>query len=401
MIKADTVNVSDNIIVSNNTTLNIGAGTVVLFTGPYSIFVEGCLIAEGTAEKRIVFTSTKPDDLEDYTTNIRSWGGIIFDKVLSTNDSSSIRYCILEYSKTIRKEDELMSGYLGGALFVNNFSKLKVENNIFRFNTAIYGAAIACINNCQPQINNNLFYRNYAQINGSVACFINSYPFFYNNTITDNIISEYDMNYQPGAVFNFRSKPFMANNIIRNSPESVSPQVHFAKEYFTFNNNIQGISGYNKNIDEDPDFDGGSELPGILLDKSPCINTGGDFNLSQPETDLLGNKRVVNGVIDIGAFENQTGSSVDQIPSAAGLLKIYPNPANPDTRISFLAETACEAEIRIYDIKGNLIEKISRVRAVKGNNSYDLKLDKYSGGLYIVKVFSPKKIFQGKLLLVK
>ncbi|MDA3838044.1 MAG: right-handed parallel beta-helix repeat-containing protein [Candidatus Delongbacteria bacterium] len=304
LIKADTVSVSSDLIIYNSTTLKISAGTVFSFTGPYKINVEGTLIAEGTAYERIIFTSENPDPVDNYTDIKYSWAGLVFDKTLSTNDSSSIKYAVFEYAKKISYDEWDISGYYGGAIFINNFSKLIIENNIFRYNTALYGAAIG-VANCQPQINNNLFYQNYAQHNGPVACFINSYSYFYNNTAIDNYIYETSGIYTQGAVFNFRSKPYFVNNIIRNSPEGITPQVHSNKEYFTYNNDIQGIYGYNNNIDADPSFDETQFIPGGLSESSVCIDSGAEIELFQPQFDLFGNPRIMNEIIDMGAFEDQ------------------------------------------------------------------------------------------------
>jgi len=401
VIEADTVDVYKNITIGNNTTLNITPGTVFLFHGPYNLIVEGTMKAEGTSGSRIIFTSSEHDPYDDYTVHNFSWSGIIFDNTLSTNDSSSIRYCIIEYAKSVSAARDRMRDYAGGAVFVSNFSKLTIENNIFRYNTAIWGAAVTAVNNSGIRINNNLFYKNYAEINASVACFINCYPFFYNNTLTDNVISKFDGNYQPGAVFNYRAKPFMANNIITRSHTYDSPQAHYCKPYFTWNNDIRGISGYNDNIDEDPAFDGSQVLPGVLSKDSPCIDSGISLKLEQPEFDLLGNQRMINGKIDMGAFEDQVGNSISEVPVKTGLLRIYPNPANPVTRITFDSEQACMAQIIIYDTTGELVEKINYPNAVRGSNSYDIRLDRFVSGLYFVRVITPDAVSQGKVLLLK
>ncbi|HAQ62113.1 TPA: hypothetical protein DCR49_09010 [Candidatus Delongbacteria bacterium] len=401
IVKADTVNIYENIVIENNAALNILPGTVMLFHGPYNITVEGTLIAEGTAEERVIFTSFEPDPYNDFTSNKSSWRGIIFDKTLSTNDSSIFRYCVFEYAKSISEAMDRPSDYSGGAMFFNNFAKIKIENCIFRYNTAIYGAAISLFNNSNLSINNSLFYENYAKNNGSVLCVINSSPFIYNNTMTDNKLSAYDGNYQPGAIFTFRSKPFLANNIIRRSHTYASPQVHYAKPQFTFSNNIGGITGYNGNIDDDPAFLGSQIFPGILSEDSPCIDNGGEFDLEQPQFDLIGNPRVSNGTIDMGAFEFQPENSISSVPEKIQMLQIYPNPANPSARITFQAKEASKAEILIYDTSGKLACKFTYANAVKGSNSYDLRSEKLSAGLYVIKVVTPGLISQGKLLLLK
>jgi hypothetical protein len=392
--------VDSDIYVKDGVTLEISSGAVILFEGPYEIVIEGTLIANGTADSRITFTSAVHDPVNDFTTHESSWKGITFNNTVSTNDSSYVRYCVLEYAKSINESTGSLSNYQGGALFINNFSKITVENNIFQYNTAREGAAIALIN-CQPQINNNLFYQNYSRYNGSVACFTNSYPYFYNNTATDNVITQPDMLRQSGAVFNFRSKPFLVNNIIVDSPAGLIVQAYYAKELFTFNNDIQGIGDFNGNIDKDPLFDPESVFSGMTLKSSPCIDSGTDMNLTQPELDIYGNSRIINGKIDIGAYENAYVNGISEIPSSISMLKVYPNPANPAATISFESKNEIPVTIFIYGIKGDIIEKISVKYVVRGTNNIRLPLEKFGSGMYVVKAVSDGINASAKLLILK
>ena len=97
IVKADTVNIYENIVIENNAALNILPGTVMLFHGPYNITVEGTLIAEGTAEERVIFTSFEPDPYNDFTSNKSSWRGIIFEKHFL---QTTVRYSVTACSNT-------------------------------------------------------------------------------------------------------------------------------------------------------------------------------------------------------------------------------------------------------------------------------------------------------------
>ena len=401
LVKADTVDVYNDITISDNTTLNISPGTVILFNGPFRINVEGTLIAEGTPGSRIYFTSLYPDPYDAYDSHLNSWKGIVFDGTLSTNDSSYVKYSVLEYARTISDSTGYMPDCMGGAIYISNFSKVKIENNIFRYNTALYGSSIAAVNNCQPQINNNLFYENYAKYNGPVAYLVNSYPYFYNNTAVNNVISDLNPDYQMGAIYSFRSKPYLVNNIIRDNVTGAFPQVYFYKEYFMHFNNIRGFEGFNGNFDADPLFDISSEIPGVLTEGSPCVDSGSDIVLDQPESDLAGNPRTVNGKIDIGAFEDQNGSSIFQVPATVKLLKIYPNPANPSTRISFDCDIPGQALITIFNVKGERVGDAKEIKTVSGDNYLDLDLGSYVNGLYFIKISADVNKYEGKLLLLK
>ncbi|MFH1844691.1 MAG: FlgD immunoglobulin-like domain containing protein, partial [bacterium] len=43
---------------------------------------------------------------------------------------------------------------------------------------------------------------------------------------------------------------------------------------------------------------------------------------------------------------------------AAFALSIYPNPFNPQTEISCAVPRACDAEVRIFDVRGQLIRRL-------------------------------------------
>ena len=64
--------VTGNILVSSNTTLTIEPGVQVKFDGFYYVRIDGTLIAIGTTQNKIVFTSNKA------TPNPQDWRGIIF-----------------------------------------------------------------------------------------------------------------------------------------------------------------------------------------------------------------------------------------------------------------------------------------------------------------------------------
>jgi len=79
-----------SIMIPNDSTLTIEPGVTVNFQGTYKMYVQGRVIAIGTATDTIIFTATD-------TTN--GWRGIRFDNTPATNDSSKFFYCKLQYGK--------------------------------------------------------------------------------------------------------------------------------------------------------------------------------------------------------------------------------------------------------------------------------------------------------------
>ena len=113
--------VKGNILVQQGVTLTIQPGVVVKFDGAYYLQVDGELIANGTVNSKITFTSNKPNPAPS------DWSGIWFtdtciDAKVDGNNSylsgSIINYVLLEYGRGI----SIVSSYpyLTNNLIINN-----------------------------------------------------------------------------------------------------------------------------------------------------------------------------------------------------------------------------------------------------------------------------------------
>jgi hypothetical protein len=79
--------VDGNITIPANASLNIAPGTVIKFSGNYSLIAEGILTANGTSAAPVVFTSNASAP--------GSW-----DKIEIKNSSSTLDHCLIEFAKT-------------------------------------------------------------------------------------------------------------------------------------------------------------------------------------------------------------------------------------------------------------------------------------------------------------
>ncbi len=128
-----------------------------------------------------------------------------------------------------------------------------------------------------------------------------------------------------------------------------------------------------------------------MIVSSPCINAGINqlpWNNPLPVTDLAGEVRIYDDIIDMGAYEWQ-GTSVgdDVIPSGNLKLTNYPNPFNPETVISFQVPDVRvpeDMELCIYNIKGQ------KVRTYSVNQNFStITLSEVEGSVYEQNASSP------------
>ena len=148
------------------------------------------------------------------------------------------------------------------------------------------------------------------------------------------------------------------------------------------------------NIDTDPLFYGGDEFPYNLSAESPCIDAGTldlpDF-IHLPDKDLAGNPRVVNGKIDMGAYEWNPTVDVKhhELFKQSKNLVVAPNPFNSTTFITAHWNKTAKITIDVYNNNGLLVNTLQQSTTPPGSCSipWDGTAGNGSflpGGVYIV-----------------
>lgn len=119
------IHLTGDVLVSDDETLTINAGTTVIADGYYGITVLGTFHALGTEDDRIAFTvadTTGYSNYDDYLAG--AWKGITFSK----SNGIKLHYCDFSYGKTMLEGD-------GGAMRVYLVKNFEASNCTFHHNT--------------------------------------------------------------------------------------------------------------------------------------------------------------------------------------------------------------------------------------------------------------------------
>lgn len=235
------------------------------------------------------------------------------------------------------------SEYGGGGIYVYN-ARTTISNNDIVNNTAPAGnTMLVNSTNSQVYMKSNLIY------GISPAGVLDSLDIIHIQS-ADTIL--FDYNYIPAsytdAVLELATYGLgdISHNVIGTSPGMISP---------TANNLITTNAGV-------ANFD--------LLSNSPSIDAGDTTGMFPSVIDYFGNARIVNSVVDIGAYEYK--GSLNIASNVKQTLKIYPNPSNGTFTV--------EAESKYFqmlDMLGN------HIGTFETNSSVELDLP---GGVYFVVI---------------
>jgi len=88
-------------------------------------------------------------------------------------------------------------------------------------------------------------------------------------------------------------------------------------------------------------------------------------------------------------------------PSEFALEENYPNPFNPETTISYTLPKTAGVELRIYDIKGNIVETLVNCTQNAGRYSVSFQGKNFSSGIYFYKIKADNYNNVKRMLLIK
>lgn len=277
-----------------------------------------------------------------FESNVSSMGGAICDMTGAT-----IINCYLKNNEALTK---------GGAYYIFMGKKPKIINSIFSGNTAkkagaIYNRGKITMINCN--IVNNTALENYGGLYNEAK-----YNKIYNSIFWGNM-ANYTAN-QIEGVSNFKNCAvqggFSGDNMINLSDQNTG----------------SGNQNY-------PCFENPENGNYAIESTSACINTGDKSINGIPATDILGNNRIVDWQIDMGAIEYQGILAVNDRKDID--LSIYPNPVKD----KLFVEGKSISSVTIYNTVGQKMISIS------GQQSCEFDVSNFTKGIYIVEIISDRK----------
>jgi len=183
------------IVIRENATLTVEAGTKVLFKKKTGIVCYGRLVANGTARQKISFAS-------EVNRKDSQWVSIML--LGDSSGKSVLKNCIISGAGGFKYGDPLPPGIhqkdppkfksaefsinmFGGGAVVCYKASPTIEQCIFTNNgVSGNGGAVAVLDASSPIITNNVFTKNYASSRGGAIYSLNSFPTIEQNSFIQN-----------------------------------------------------------------------------------------------------------------------------------------------------------------------------------------------------------------------
>lgn len=130
---------------------------------------------------------------------------------------------------------------------------------------------------------------------------------------------------------------------------------------------------------------------------TPPTETAGEATWEIEGRDFFGNASLsISEPFVITALPSDSA-----LPSALTLMKAWPNPFNPSTRIRFGLPCESDVELRVYDLSGNRVAELFQGQLKAGWHEMLWNADGVSSGVYFAKLNAGFQTRSTKLVLIK
>lgn len=324
--------------------------------------------------------------------------------------------CDVELTKTDFRYNNGHSA-IGGALSLDSCA-VKLDRCKFEHNYGINGGGLYLIrcNDWDCSITNSLFANNISGHFGGGLAISDSSPLVSNLTVVGN----QSIGVNCGGIFFYQcSRPELWNCIIYGNQNAIpietpvqmwawtydeyAPEFHNCLVQFGLDNisGNENILVYEDCLDDDPLFVDPENEEFRISGNSPCYNTGSpDSPASILEGyDLAGNPRVLDGSIDIGAYE----FDITLIPETAQkeqFIQIVGNPITSSSYAEIELDKDCILFAKVYSIDGKLLIEKPLGKGLSGRNRIEIGewLQPLTQGSYILVIHGGERYLVAKVI---
>lgn len=106
-------------------------------------------------------------------------------------------------------------------------------------------------------------------------------------------------------------------------------------------------------------------------------------------------------ITDLGDDNRQPEHSSSDLPDELKLLGNYPNPFNPETRISFEVPETQHVTVRVYNMLGQEVATLMNDQVSAGSHAVNFRANELSSGMYIYRLTAGNQVQTKKMMLVK
>ncbi len=98
---------------------------------------------------------------------------------------------------------------------------------------------------------------------------------------------------------------------------------------------------------------------------------------------------------------SKSGQNYQSGPHSFEISKLYPNPFNPSTEVSFSLPSDGHVQLAAYDIRGQKVDMIFEGAQSVGQHSYTWNASNLPSGVYYIRLQAGSMVTSQKALLVK
>ncbi|MDH3268328.1 MAG: right-handed parallel beta-helix repeat-containing protein [Ignavibacteria bacterium] len=199
------------------------------------------------------------------------------------------------------------------------------------------------------------------------------------------------------------SASFVPDTFIQNT---INPNLNQKRQFLIIDNDATTLTVYGLLTDVASIGDNYSIITLLPVHDSPQIIDVGENRPDLPPTDFLGNARIINAIVDIGAVEIDTSVNFTEdltldVPKEFVLLQNYPNPFNPVTTINYLIPELSFVTIKVFDVLGSEVTILINEEKTIGNYEVEFNAATLPSGVYFYQLKAGNYIETRKMVLLR